>query len=553
MLEGTSEIGESKKRWGRDVETVVVNGHPCRAYRNRPRSLAELLADSLRWGERPFIVEGQRRLSFETHARAVGVVATQLRASGVQAGDRVMLLGFNRVEWLLAFWAIQRLGAVAALGNAWWSDTETAHAIELVKPKLVITDRPAERQLPAGYDRLGFDSLQAEHGADAMFHLPDAVLAEDDPAILMFSSGTTGAAKAVVMSHRSVIANIQNLLVLTDRLPDELPADHTGTTSLLTVPLFHLSGIQISFSTLLSGGELVFLEGRFSPEKVLRLIADERVRVWGGIPTMVSRVVEFEHFAEYDTSSVRSIPMGGAAVSPELRARIQSAFPQIKRRVNSLYGLTEAGGVLAAASGAQLQGRPGCVGRPLPVVEIRIDMPDVHGVGEICARTPSAASGYWGEEASITDADGWIRTGDLGRLDEDGMLYVVGRSKDIIIRGGENVASTHVENCIAKHPDVLEVAVVALPHDDLGEEVAAAVVLRPGARTQAKDLAIHANAELGRFEVPSRWWLRFDALPTNASGKILKREVISNWPATDLLVPQPDIPLATAVNESAEP
>ncbi len=529
MAEVMAQTGQTK-RWGRDVESIVVDQHACRAYRHRPRSLAELLTDSLRWGERPFLVQGQRRLSFETHARAVSVVATQLRAAGVRAGDRVMLLGFNRVEWLLAFWAIQRLGAVTALGNAWWSDEETAHAVELVKPSLIVTDRPANRALPAGYARLAFDLLQAEQGIDAMFRLPDVEVAEDDPAILMFSSGTTGAAKAVVMSHRAVIANIQNLLVLTGRLPDELGPDHAGTTSLLTVPLFHLSGIQISFSTLLSGGSLIFLEGRFTPEKVLSLIEQERVRVWGGIPTMVSRVVDFEHFANYDTSSVKSIPMGGAAVSPELRAKIQSAFPLIKRRVNSLYGLTEAGGVLAAASGAQLQGRPGCVGHPLPVVEIRIDNPDTHGVGEICARTPSAASRYWGEGSSIADADGWIRTGDLGRLDEENLLYVVGRSKDIIIRGGENIASAHVERCLAAHPDVLEVAVVALPHSDLGEEVGAAVVLRHGAIVQIEDLETHAGAHLGRFEIPSRWWLRYNALPTNATGKIVKSELIAHWP-----------------------
>jgi long-chain acyl-CoA synthetase len=179
----------------------------------------------------------------------------------------------------------------------------------------------------------------------------------------------------------------------------------------------------------------------------------------------------------------------------------------------------------------------------LPVVEIRIDKADPHGVGEICARTPSAASRYWGEETSIADKDGWIRTGDLGRLDEENRLYVVGRSKDIIIRGGENIASAHVERCLATHPDVLEVAVVALPHDDLGEEVAAAVVLRSGATLCADDLAAHAGATLGRFEIPSRWWLRYDALPTNASGKILKRELVEQWPAADAPGSPRDTPL----------
>jgi long-chain acyl-CoA synthetase len=198
--------------------------------------------------------------------------------------------------------------------------------------------------------------------------------------------------------------------------------------------------------------------------------------------------------------------------------------------VGSLYGLTEAGGVLAAASGTELHGRAGCVGRPLPVVEIRIDNPDPQGAGEIFARTPSAATCYWGESEPITDADGWIRTGDLGRLDNEGLLYVVGRSKEIIIRAGENVAAVHVERCIANHPDVLEVAVVALPHADLGEEVAAVVVLRSGAATSVGELEAHARTSLSRFEIPSRWWIRTSTLPTNPTGKILKRELIAQWP-----------------------
>lgn len=536
-----SSVTAQPTRWGREVETVYFDNHSCLAYRDRPRSLAELLADSLRWQDKTFLIEGQRRFTFEGHARAVAAVATQLRAAGVQLGDHVMLLGFNRVEWLLAFWAIQQLGAVAALGNAWWSDAETAHAIELVRPVLIVTDRATERVGSLGCKTIAFDALQIDHGVDAMFNIPHVAVSEDDAAILMFSSGTTGSAKAVVMSHRAVIANIQNLLALTGRLPDELGPDHTATTSLLTVPLFHLSGIQISFLTLLSGGALVFLEGKFSPEKVLHLIEQERVRVWGGIPTMVSRVIEYEHFSDFDTSSLKSIPMGGAAVSPELRSKIGQAFPQIRKSVGSLYGLTEAGGVLAASSGRDLEGKPGCVGRPLPVVEIYIHNTDAQGVGEIWARTPSAATRYWGESDSITDSDGWVKTGDLGRLDQDGLLYVVGRSKDIIIRGGENIASVHVERTLAMHPDVIEVAVVALPHDDLGEEVAAAIVLRQGTAVHANDLAVFAAQHLGRFEIPSRWWLRYTPLPTNATGKILKRELVAGWPADVIRIDESDI------------
>ena len=474
-------------------------------------------------------MEGQRRLGFAAHARAVGGVALRLQAAGVRQGDRVLLLGFNRLEWLLAFWATQSLGAVTVLGNAWWSEAETALVIEDVAPQLVISDRLAGT-LPARCKVIGFDALaECEAAESTPLQMPH----EDDPAIIIFSSGTTGSAKGVVMSHRAVIANIQNLLILTGRLPSELPEDHAGTVSLLTAPLFHLAGVQISFSTLLSGGTLVFQEGRFAPEKVLTLIQQEQVRVWGGIPTMVKRVIEHPSFSDYDTSSIRSIPIGGSAVSPELRARIRDAFPQIKQRVGSLYGLTEAGGVLAAGSGRDLDGRPGCVGRPLPVVDVAIKDADATGMGEIAARTPSAATRYLGAANPIPDEDGWILTGDLGRLDAEGLLYVVGRSKDIIIRGGENVAAVHVERCLAAHPDVLEVAVVALPHADLGEEVAAAIVLRPGAVADQVEHAAVAARLLAKFEIPSRWWFRSEALPVNPTGKIMKQAVIAEWPAPD--------------------
>ncbi|HXP55029.1 MAG TPA: fatty acid--CoA ligase family protein, partial [Streptosporangiaceae bacterium] len=314
------------------------------------------------------------------------------------------------------------------------------------------------------------------------------------------------------------------------RLPDELPADHPGTVSLVSVPLFHLAGIQVSLTTLLSGGRAVFLPGRFDPGEVLRLIESERVRVWGSIPTMVSRVLDHPDFTAYDTSSVASVPMGGAAVSAELRARVSQRFTGVKTRVGSLYGLTEAGGVLAAGSGADVSVRPGTVGRALPVVELAIRNAGPDGSGEITARTPTMTTGYLGDPEPITDPDGWVPTGDLGRIDGDGWLYVTGRSKDIIIRGGENIAVVHVEQALLKHPDVLEAAVVGLPHPDLGEEVGAAVVLRAGAPSDTGALREHAESQLGRYEVPSAWWLHPGPLPTNPSGKILRRVVRDEWP-----------------------
>ncbi len=477
-------------RWSRNVVRTEVSGHSCLVYAERPPSVPALLLDARRWHGRTHFVQGHRRITFEAHERAVMRVAQRLQQAGIRAQDRVLLFGVNQVEWVVAFWAIQWLGGVAVLGNVWWSEKELREVIEMIHPKLVLTDTPRPGGLSDDIPLLSFANLRAL--VDDNSKCPEfehAPINEDDPSLIIFSSGTTGAARGVLLSHRSVVANLQNLLVLTGRLPSELPNSHPGTVSLLSVPLFHLAGLQVTCSTLLSGGTLVFFEGRFEAAEVLRLIEQEKVRVWGSIPTMVSRVIDHEDFNRYDTSSLVSVPMGGASVSRELRDKVRAAFP----------GVHGGGGTY------------------------------VDGIGEILARTPTAMSGYWGETSTAIDAEGWISTGDLGRLDAEGYLYVVGRSKDIIIRGGENIASVHVEQALLSHPDVIEAAVVALPHPDLGEEVGAALLLRPGTDPDIAGLRSHAAQSLARFEVPTRWWIRRAPLPTNATGKILRREITNEW------------------------
>jgi long-chain acyl-CoA synthetase len=525
-----ARINAPTPRWGRHIADSTVNGHPCRVYTERPRSLGALLLDAQRWQGREFVVQGSRRLTVEQHARAVARVALFLRERGVNQGDAVMLLAYNQIEWLLAFWALQSLGACVVLGNAWWSDTETAAAVTLARPVLLLTDRSVTRALPPDVPSLALNSLRKAAESDTFPMLPECSVDEDAPALVIFSSGTTGQAKGVVMSHRCVIANIHNLLVLTGRLPEELPPDHEGTVSLISMPLFHLAGIQTSFMTMLSGGRLVLLQGRFDPLEVLELMERERIRAWGTVPTMVSRVLQHPQFSQFDTTSVASIQMGGAAVPEELRTQVRHAFPQTHKRVGTMYGLTEAGGVIAAGGGNDGPQRPGCVGNPLPTVEVRIRKPDADGVGEIVVRTPTATSGYLADRTPIVDADGWLWTGDLGHVAADGRLYVTGRSKDTIIRGGENIACAHVEQVLLGHPEVLEAAAVPLAHPDLGEEVGAAVVLRTGSMVDAQELIAHASAQLARFEVPTRWWLSQRPLPVNASGKVLKRELIAHWP-----------------------
>lgn len=516
--------------WGTEVAVEGEAPAAFRRYRRRPESLAHLLGDLSRWADRVALVAGDRRITYAEHLEDIDAVALELTRRGVGPGDRVMVLAANSPEWVTAFWAVVRVGAVVVLGNAWWSASEITHAIASVRPALVVADERRAAMLASDQAVLSVDrvrELMAEQPSGRV--RDERVPADDDDAMVIFTSGTEGKAKGVRLSHRSVVSNVQNLLVRTRRLPNALPADHQGTVSLMCLPLFHIGGIQTLIAGQLSGGRMLFLDGRFDPEEVLGLIQRERVRFFGGVPTMISRVLDCPSLPDYDTSSIVSIAMGGSMVVPELAERIKRGFPSAQKSVTSIYGQTEGGGALTAAGGTDLLDRPGCVGKPLPLTEMRILTPDADGVGEILVHSPTLMTGFVDGAPTPIDPEGWLHTGDLGRFDEDGYLYIVGRSREIIIRAGENIAPGNVENRLLAHPAVQDVAVVALPHPDLGEEVGAAVVLRPGATVGVAELTAFAAEELARFEIPSRWWIGIDALPLNATQKVSKRDIVATW------------------------
>ncbi len=524
--------------WGTEIVPELAAGRAVRAYRDRRRCVAELLEDLERWGERTCLVQGARRISFAAHLRDVNVLAAEFIRRGVRPGDRVMLLAGNSAEWVTAFWAGFRAGAIVVPANAWWSPTEITHALEITRPTIVVADERRAATLPTEVAVLRPAEIRAlcDAAGTAPIAAPTGVTApaEDAPAMILFTSGTMGAAKGVVLSQRAVVANIHSLLARTRRLPSQIGPDHVATVSLMSLPLFHVGGIQTMISGQLAGGTLLFLEGRFDPVQVLSLIEREKVRFFGGVPTMVMRVLECPRLGDFDTSSIESVAMGGSMVVPELAERIKAGFPTAQSNITSIYGLTEAGGALTSAGRTDLLDRPGCVGRALPVVELRILAPDEAGVGEVIARSPTLMSGFYDGDPADTpiDADGWLHTGDLGRLDADGYLYIVGRSREIIIRGGENIAPGHVENCLLSLAELADVAVVGLPHPSLGEEVGAAIVLRPGSVLDFDRLRATAREKLARFEVPTRWWIGTDPLPLNATGKVAKRVLIDTWTDT---------------------
>lgn len=506
-----------------------VNGHPSLMYADRVRSFGAVLEASRRWADREYLIQGDRRVTFGEHEQIVERAARGLWHAGVRPGDRVALYAANSPDWVAVFHATLRLGAIAAPFNGWWSTDDARQAHDLVSPAVVVADDRCAAKLPPTARVAAFDAIISGSLAESAAELP-SLTDENAPAIILFTAGTTGYPKGAVLSHRSLIANLQTLLVVSRKLPDQIPDDIEPSVTLVGLPLFHIGAIQLLLVPLMTGSKVVFLEGRFDAGDFLRLVESEGVTMFSGVPTMMERILHHPNITHHDLASLRTVVLGGSPVSPELLERIGTAMPNTRRRVGQTYGLTEAGGIVSTGVGADLASHPGSSGRLAPVVEARVDSPDEEGRGELFVRSPAAMDGYWDSPDDPTlSADGWIRTGDIGRVDEDRYVYVSGRSKDIIIRGGENVSAAAVEAALARHPAIVEAAVVGLPDDDLGEVIAAAVTIADGDSPSVAELDRWSREHLAHFAVPAQWWIR-DSLPTNDAGKVLKRDLIAAWP-----------------------
>ncbi|HWD05864.1 MAG TPA: class I adenylate-forming enzyme family protein [Kribbella sp.] len=507
--------------WGTDV--VRDPEGPCLLYAPRPASITGMLAGTRRWSERTFLVQGERRIDFGTFLDAVPRVAAEFAARGARVGDHVFLLAYNSPEFVLSIWAAWWAGLVPVLGNRWWSDREIEHAVELTKPVLALSDR-ARPVGATGTDWLAIQDQQEAFDADSAGIDVREPQDEVSPGLVLFTSGSSGAPKAVVLSRRSVVANQHNLLSRSRQLPQDVPDDAPQQVMLACTPLFHVGGVSNLITQLILGGRLVMTTGKFDAGEVLELIEREGVHRWGGVPTMAARVLAHPDFDRRDLSSLRSFPLGGAPVSAGLLDRMRAKLPQLQRRgLANTWGMTESGGFVTVAGNRDLERFPGTVGRPYPVAELRILDPDDTGRGEILLRSPTVMNGYLGLDDGTVDADGWLHTGDLGRLNDDGYLFLDGRSKDIVIRGGENIACAHVEHALLAHPDIVEAAAFGVPHEDLGEELAAAVTHRPGTAPTAEELRSFLRGRLAHFEVPTRWRIGDQPLPTLAGEKVDKK------------------------------
>ncbi|MEU6583295.1 class I adenylate-forming enzyme family protein [Nocardia sp. NPDC046763] len=521
------------------VEPVL--GVPLPVFKNRHRSLLELLEASRELGDREYLVSARTRYTFAEHYAAASALAAALAERyGVGKGDRVGILAANNPEWVLTFWAAQRLGAIPVGYNAWWVPREIAYGLDHSAPKVVIAD--AKRAALAAETGTDIPVLTMETDLPALIAEfaggnPSAEVGEDDPAIILYTSGTTGRPKGVVHTQ-------QNMVAVADyhRFMDALAAGFRGQAwdgspagrrYLATMPLFHIASLHnLSIPRLATGDAVVFpTSGEFDAESLLKLVETEKVTNWAAVPTLASRILGVD-ISKYDLSSLTAFSLNSAPSSPALVQRLRERFPVALQGLTTSYGCTESGTAATVATPPELAADNETVGRAVVGVSLEVRDPDGKPVpdgeeGEICIRSPYVMLGYWNNEdatkASI-DENRWLRTGDYGTL-RDGKLYISGRRSDLILRGGENVYPQEIENALDEHPLVRESAVIGVPHEDLGQEVAAIVVVDDPESLSEDELRDHVAKQLAYFKVPARWLVTADPLPRNATGKVLRRDL----------------------------
>jgi long-chain acyl-CoA synthetase len=566
---------------GFEMVTETIRGIPTRTWKNAPATLRSVLELSSLQGDRDFLVYEDERITFAEHFRtAAGLARTLVDRFGVAKGDRVAIAMRNLPEWVMAFWASIAAGAVVVPLNAWWTGPELAYGLGDSGTTVVFVDEErrgrilphldqvpglrvmvvcCEQPEPGGgrgaadgstVERTGaaplpvipFDELTATLPQSAT--LPDVPIDPDDDATIFYTSGTTGRPKGAVGTHRNSVSNLMNLFFVstvgTVRRSGGVADVSAGgqNANLLSVPLFHATGCHaVLVSNTAAGGKLVMMH-HFDPERALELIERERITIFGGVPAMVMQVIDSPDFARRDTSSVRSISYGGAPCPPDLVRRIKEHFPA--GAPGNGYGLTETSAMTTMNAGDDYVRKPDSVGPPAPVCDVAVvpeeydapeppaDQPvDPTRTGELWIKGPNVVRGYWNrpEDTARSFTRGWLHTGDVARIDEEGFVHIVDRAKDMIIRGGENVYCVEVEAALFEHPAVADCAVIGVPHPVLGEEVGAVVVLRPGEDVGADELARFVGERLAAFNVPSRFWYRAEPLPRNPAGKVLKREL----------------------------
>jgi long-chain acyl-CoA synthetase len=530
-----------------EIVERLVDGHPIKQFSDLPRSMREAFALARLHGDKPFLVYEDETWTFATLMARVDEIADALvHRYAIRPGDRVAIAMRNYPEWIASFAAILSVGGIAVCMNAWWKAEELAYGLDDSGARLLIADlerfEVAKPRVASG----GLRALVVRHdgplptGVERLEDVlrPGAAMPEVDvhshqDATILYTSGTTGFPKGAVSTHHAVLSALRafacRAIAGAMTQPPKEPSPYPPCF-ILVVPLFHVTGlVPVMLSSFLNGFKLVMMY-KWSPERALELIERERVTQFVGVPTMAFDLLESKDFPLRDTSSLASVGGGGAPAPPELVARIDKSFSRARPGLG--YGMTETNAYGPQNSGDDYLRKPRSAGRTVPVVEVRAFDEAMHPlppgqVGELCFRGPNLIRGYWNkpEATAQTIVHGWLKSGDLGRVDEEGFVFVEDRAKDMVLRAGENIYCAEVEAVIYEFPGVHEAAVFGVPHERLGEEVACAVLPKQGRTIDVAELRTFVEARLASFKVPTIVEIVGEPLPRNAAGKILKREL----------------------------
>ena len=553
------------------LSEIVVRDVPIKVFASAPPNMRALWQMTAAHADKMYIVYEDERYTYAEIAAQVNALAHVLHHThGVGRGDRVAIAARNYPEWVVGSWATVSLGAAVVGMNAWWTPTEMEYGLTDSRPKVLIADDErlervlqvldnvrsggamhvitvrSDRALPADASRWADAVTALASGPDAPASLPDAEIDPDDDACIFYTSGTTGFPKGAQLTHRGSVHNIMNLAFMAGAVnAAEAKAVAAGDVEPSTpvpapaqavymapTPLFHVTACNcLLHPATLVGGRIV-LTYKWDPGRALELIEREGVTTFSGVPTMSRELLSHPDWATRDTSSLQGMGGGGAALQPDLVGKIAGA---LKHGAPSTgYGLTETHGIVTANSSRFFIAKPESCGPVVPTLDFKLvddegnDLPaSPNTVGQLCVRGAVVIKGYLNRAEATADAirDGWFNTGDIARIDEDGFVYIVDRAKDMVLRGGENVYCSEVETVIYQNDAIAEAAVFGIPDERLGEEVAAAVVLHPGASLSEAELRAFLAERIAKHKIPAKVWFLTEQLPRNANGKFVKREL----------------------------
>ena len=538
---------------GQPYETRIerIRGVDFTVFRNAPENLRALYASGLDHADKDFYVYQNERYTYRRMWSLAARCANRLRERGVGAGDRVGVALRNYPEWIAAFMGVTSLGAVAVALNAWWSGEELLYGIDDSGLKLLFADvERTERlagQLAPGrveliavrHERPGLATWD-EFLDGASDQMPEPAIGPEDNATILYTSGSTAHPKGVLSTHRAITNALLGWecggAIAMAMNPDmaaavgrSAPAPQDPPAVILTVPLFHVTGLVVQMLMSFRRGRKVVGMYKWDAAQALKIIEAERITEFNGVPTMAWELVQSPERGKYDLSSLKSAGGGGAPMAPEHARQIDKTIGA--GAPGTGWGMTETQGLATTIGGAAFLARPRSCGRAVPplvqVKAVKADGADAAPLetGELWIRGAMNMAGYWNKPDATAETltDGWVHTGDIGHLDEDGYVFITDREKDMVIRGGENIGCQEVEAVLYEHPKVLEAAVFGVPDERLGETLAAVVVARRDETLTAGDVRAFAAEHVAKFKVPDHVWVRAERLPRIASEKIFKR------------------------------